>query len=110
MKITNVSIATAEVEIKVIRVGKSKMTLAVYEQIPKADYDGKSPMLGWVRRCPSYCDPGRHYHFIWVEDGELRRDHVYDPFEIYHGRVELSDEWINTYRTVMEAGQIFIAI
>jgi hypothetical protein len=87
--VKNVSIQTASVEIRVVKVDNHKMTLSVYDQIEQEQIfnrDGslKGKPLGYVNRHGSeeIMAEYRHRHIIWQKDGELRKTIVYDFDEL----------------------------
>lgn len=85
-RIDSAEIHTLSVEVKVLRVGGRRLTVAMYEQIPWEPvftYNGVplGPIWGWVNRvgeCRGYLmdRPEFHRHVIWIKDSELRKSCV----------------------------------
>ncbi len=97
----DISISTVEVSIKVLKVGKNKMTIAVYDQIPRSDnFTINSTILGWVNKHFDGCNyearypygDDKHYHFIWLENGELRKGYIFDYLSLIERlKIDLKD-------------------
>lgn len=71
----DLSITTTNVEIKVVKVGRSKMTLSVFSQIVEeplfdADFNLKGEILGCVNK--------KGFFVLWVLNGMLRKTELVD--------------------------------
>lgn len=71
----DLSITTTNVEIKVVKVGRSKMTLSVFSQIVEeplfdADFNLKGEILGCVNK--------KGFFVLWILNGMLRKTELVD--------------------------------
>lgn len=94
----DLSIQTEAVEIRVVKVGGQKMTLATFKQIPEFSFNDGDQVLGWVS--PEFfpvvvIDNGRRFKIddmcwlLFVGDGVLSRD----AFKVE----DLPDRWQQIY-------------
>ncbi len=85
----DVTITTLSIEVKVMKIGKRQVTLAVFRQLP--DEPIIHPDTGNLKGIPwgrvNYhvdCEhmPTSHFHVVWQKDTELRRSLVVLPWKV----------------------------
>lgn len=81
---SDVSINTASIEVKVMKIGNRQVTLAVFRQLPDEQIiNPKTGMIegiawGKVNYHPDECEEAsEHLHVVWQKGNELRRATVY---------------------------------
>lgn len=93
MSVTQPTITTKTVTIRVLDVGGSKMTLATFKQIPEVDEEPPTDALGWVNAYDSIWRRMRPWA-VWVAaNGDLRRSAI---TELDAERLELGQLYIAT--------------
>lgn len=94
MQVKDLIIQTSTVEIKVIRIGKSKMTLSVFNQIHQEpifdkNINLKGKILGYINKDGVYC--------LWVKNGELRKTPFRKPIQIKVFQNERGYSWVSSW-------------
>jgi hypothetical protein len=74
-------VATVSVDVRVLRIGKKQMTLAVFRQLAdeypvtldeQAQLVWRGRLWGWVNYHTKECPNQAHRHVVWQKEGELR--------------------------------------
>jgi len=116
MKHLDLSIRTTQVEIKVVKVGGSKMTLSVFNQIQEEpifdkELNLKGEILGYiVKKNENYC--------LYVKDSELRKVKLIEPIKGIEGTSDWEAEnefiyslrakkWLNQILTICDDSEKF---